>query len=442
MAKTLFIASIVLSLLFGAVEVVREYIAMEEIAVNFAILESEKFAELHKASSTHETLAKDLKSFLSKRSRAPNGHLVAVEILTSSNQVLADVNEGSEASISAAERHGLGMRMTERKDTQRMQSRDSPTMMTDHTPNTTDNTNMSDHGVFWGDNVYVKINIPLSLKGDPQPLTFNGLFLVDPDIIDDMKKGALKTVAFTILIVLLTSLFLYPLVVYLDRNLRRRSLQLLEANAYILEALGSAIAKRDSDTGAHNYRVAFYAIKLGEAAGLSCMEITGLMKGAFLHDIGKIGVRDAILLKPGKLTPEEFTEMQTHVQHGLDIVCDVKWLTDAAEVIGGHHEKWNGTGYPLGLKKDQIPFFARIFAIADVFDALTSKRPYKDAFPLDQAKSILADGRGEHFDPVLLDLFLDQCDDLFNKIKNQDTKALKETIASYACYYLDTFEQT
>jgi len=406
-------ASLILSLLFGGVEVVRKVFDMEQQAINFATLEAEEFSALHTNNLTHETLEYDLETFLGARSRAPNGHLIAVKILTSSVTVLADVNDGTDASISAASRHALGMPME----------------------------GMPEHSVFWDDNVYVRVAVPLQLMGDDQGAVFSGLFQVDADIVSSMKTEAVKTVVITVLIVILTALFIYPLVLYLDRNLTRRTKQLLEANTSMLEALGAAIAKRDSDTGAHNYRVAYYAIKLGEAAGLPRMQIVGLMKGAFLHDIGKIGVRDAILLKPGKLTTEEFSEMQTHVQHGLDIVTDVKWFNDAAEVIGGHHEKWDGTGYPLGLGQGDIPLSARIFAIADVFDALTSRRPYKDPFPIEKAKAILADGRGQHFDPQLLDLFLARCDALFDKITNQDDSALKDMLMSCTCHYLDAYAQ-
>jgi len=406
-------ASLILSLLFGGVEVVRKVFDMEQQAINFATLEANEFSSIHAESLKHETLTNDLEAFLGARSRAPNGHLVAVKILTSSVTVLADVNDGTDASISAASRHALDMTME----------------------------GMPEHNVFWDDNVYVRVAVPLQLAGDDQGAVFSGLFQVDAEVISSMKMEAVKTVAITVLIVILTALFIYPLVLYLDLNLTRRTKQLLEANTSMLEALGAAIAMRDSDTGAHNYRVAYYSIKLGEAAGLAQEQIVGLLKGAFLHDIGKIGIRDAILLKPGKLTEEEFTEMKTHVQHGLDIVTDVKWFNDAAEVIGGHHEKWDGTGYPLGLGQGDIPLSARIFAIADVFDALTSRRPYKDPFSIEKAKAILADGRGQHFDPQLLDLFLARCDALFDIITNQDDSALKDMLMSCTCHYLDAYAQ-
>ncbi|MEG3618710.1 HD domain-containing phosphohydrolase [Magnetovibrio sp. PR-2] len=404
------LAGLVLSIVFGGTELYREVLIMEEQATSFATQEANEFAEIHSGSLTHETIQEDLEIFIGARSRAPNGHLVAVKILSSSVAVLADANDGSDTTHVAMQRHSLGMSM-----------RSAP-----------------EHDVFWDDKVYVRVIVPLALQGEEQPAVFSGLFLVDPEVVSSMKQEIAKTVGITVLIVFLTALFLYPLVLYLDRNLRKRTRQLLEANSSMLEALGSAIAKRDSDTGAHNYRVAYYSIKLGEAFGLSRKEIVGLMKGAFLHDIGKIGVPDAILLKPGKLTDEEFVEMQTHVQHGLDIVKDVKWFNDAAEVIGGHHEKWNGNGYPAGLAGDDIPLSARIFAIADVFDALTSRRPYKEPFSIEKATNILEEGRGQHFDPELLSIFLERCDEWFAKITAQDDAALKKTLMSCTCHYMDS----
>ena len=383
---------------------------MEDQAISFATQEADEFSELHSGSMNHDTLQDDLEVFIGARTHAPNGHLVAVKILSSSVQVLANANDGNDATHLAMDRHALGMSMH----------------------------SLPEHDVFWDDTVYVRVAVPLMLEGEAQPAVFSGLFLVDAEVISSMKQETIKTVGSTVLIVFLTAAFLYPLVLYLDRNLRKRTRQLLEANASMLEALGSAIAKRDSDTGAHNYRVAYYSIKLGEARGLSRSEIVGLMKGAFLHDVGKIGVPDAILLKPGKLTDEEFSEMQTHVQHGLDIVKDVKWFDDAAEVIGGHHEKWDGSGYPSGVAGNEIPLSARIFAIADVFDALTSRRPYKEPFPIEKAKAILAEGRGQHFDPDLLDTFLECCEEWFTKITAQDDVELRKTLMSCTCHYLDS----
>lgn len=221
----------------------------------------------------------------------------------------------------------------------------------------------------------------------------------------EFDRRLARAVGFAIIAVLATAAVLYPVLLRLMRRVTALSASLLDANLETIRVLGSAIAKRDADTDAHNYRVTIYSVRLAEAVGLDDRTIQALIKGAFLHDVGKIGIQDHILLKPGRLTPEEFEEMKTHVGHGLDIVGRAAWLADAAAVVGGHHEKVAGGGYPNGLEGDAIPVTARIFAIADVFDALSSRRPYKEPLSYAEAMNILAQGRGSHFDGKLLDAF-------------------------------------
>lgn len=193
----------------------------------------------------------------------------------------------------------------------------------------------------------------------------------------------------------------------LQGNIIRHARDAIDANIDALVTMGNAIAQRDSDTDSHNYRVTLYAIRLAEHLGLGDDAIRHLIRGAFLHDVGKIGIPDAVLMKPGPLTEEEFTVMRTHVARGLAIVGRSKWLASAADVIGGHHERFDGTGYPQGLSGEAIPLAARIFTVVDVFDALTSKRPYKEPFTLEQARKIMLEGRGRHFDSAILDCFLE-----------------------------------
>jgi len=151
-------------------------------------------------------------------------------------------------------------------------------------------------------------------------------------------------------------------------------------------------------------------------------------RGALLHDVGKIGIRDNVLLKPGKLTDDEFTVMKTHVDHGMDLTNHASWLKDAQEVVGSHHEKFDGAGYPHGLKGEAIPLAARIFAITDVFDALTSRRPYKEALSYDASMQILDAGRGSHFDPSLLDSFNAIARKLYDTFSGMDGDKSKERL--------------
>ncbi len=234
---------------------------------------------------------------------------------------------------------------------------------------------------------------------------FESVFQLSPERSAEIAKDTVTVVAVSSLSVLGTALVLLPIFVAFNRGVMGLSRSLLNANIDMLAVLGSAIAKRDSDTHAHNYRVTILAIRLAEAAGLDDAAIRRLVKGAFLHDVGKIAIPDRILLKPGKLDADEFAQMKTHVAHGLDILRSSAWLADAADVVGGHHEKFDGSGYPAGLAGEAIPLTARVFAIADVFDALTSRRPYKDPMPFAAAMGILAAGSGGHFDPALLATF-------------------------------------
>ena len=152
------------------------------------------------------------------------------------------------------------------------------------------------------------------------------------------------------------------------------------------------------------------------------------MTGAFLHDVGKIGIRDPILLKKGKLTPEEFEIMKTHVALGIDIVSQSTWLNRAREVVECHHEKYDGTGYPKGLKGDAIPLNARIFAVVDVFDALTSNRPYKHSWTTQDALAQLRRESGSHFDPNLAGIFIDIAPSLQKEISRLDDDQLEEMV--------------
>jgi HD-GYP domain-containing protein (c-di-GMP phosphodiesterase class II) len=164
-------------------------------------------------------------------------------------------------------------------------------------------------------------------------------------------------------------------------------------------------------------------------------KIQSLIKGAFLHDVGKIGVRDDILLKPGKLDDREFTIMKQHVPHGLDIVKRSRWLKDAVDVVGYHHERYAGDGYCIGLRGEAIPITARIFALADVFDALTSKRPYKEPFSFEKTMDILEEGRRSHFDPRVLDAFAFIAQDLYAMLAGREDQTLKDGLETVIQHY-------
>lgn len=176
-----------------------------------------------------------------------------------------------------------------------------------------------------------------------------------------------------------------------------------------LDILGKASDYKDADTGAHITRVSNYSLILSESYGQSQDMRDLLFMAAPLHDIGKLGIPDSVLLKPERLTPEEIEIMKEHTLIGYEILANSssKYLKAGAVIAISHHEKFDGTGYPKGLKGDDIPIFGRIVSIADVFDALTTKRPYKDAWPFEKAVDFITEERGKHFDPVFVDLFIE-----------------------------------
>jgi putative nucleotidyltransferase with HDIG domain len=172
-----------------------------------------------------------------------------------------------------------------------------------------------------------------------------------------------------------------------------------------LEALGAAIDLRDAATEGHSRRVCRFSLEIAKALGLSEAQHKAIAMGAYLHDIGKLGLPDRILLKPGPLTLEERLFMQQHVQTGYDLVKQIPFLSEAAELILTHHERHDGSGYLRGLKAEQIPIGARIFAIADTLDAITSDRPYRSAQPFEEGFKVIRTGSGRLYDPQIAAAF-------------------------------------
>ncbi len=184
--------------------------------------------------------------------------------------------------------------------------------------------------------------------------------------------------------------------------------------------LAKAAEFRDDETAAHLQRMSHYCRLLARKRGLDDYACEMLLVASPMHDVGKIGIPDSILLKPGRLTPDEYQIMKQHAEIGYRILSgsDSPLVQMAATIAHTHHEKWNGSGYPLGLSGEAIPVEGRIAAVADVFDALTSARPYKAAWTVEDAVSLMKKGRGEHFDPDLVDLFLGSMNDILD-IKHQ-----------------------
>ncbi|HZP81235.1 MAG TPA: HD domain-containing phosphohydrolase [Chthonomonadaceae bacterium] len=205
-----------------------------------------------------------------------------------------------------------------------------------------------------------------------------------------------------------------PIVV--ERNLTRQAVQrknalryrmaLQTSNESILDALLSALNTRDTETQGHSERVTAYTMEMADLMGLSSEQIYHIERGALLHDIGKIGIPDRILLKPGRLTRAEWIEMRKHPVIGYQMCARIEMLKRASQIVLHHHEAWDGTGYPDGLTGEAIPLGARIFAIADTLDAITSDRPYRAAMPFRAAREEIIKYSGRQFDPEIVQVFL------------------------------------
>jgi response regulator RpfG family c-di-GMP phosphodiesterase len=213
---------------------------------------------------------------------------------------------------------------------------------------------------------------------------------------------------------------------YLERMIQQRTEELDGAlrsceSAYrmTLKALVAALEARDSETHGHSERVVNFSLRLGQELGLNAEQMRSLEFGSLLHDIGKIGVPDAILRKPAKLSEEEWVQMREHPVHGRKILGGIEFLEGAAKVVAQHHERWDGTGYPLGLKAEEIDLCARIFAVADAFDAMVSDRVYRTGRTYEAALAELEECAGAQFDPHVVEAF--------RRIPRQEWERLRRT---------------
>jgi response regulator RpfG family c-di-GMP phosphodiesterase len=208
------------------------------------------------------------------------------------------------------------------------------------------------------------------------------------------------------------------------QQLREALRQIERSYDHTLEVLGAAIDLRDSPTAGHSRRVFLYSIEIAKAMGGLENQMRNIAMGAWLHDIGKLAIPDAILLKPGPLTDEERENMQRHAQIGYDLVKGIPFLADAAEIIFAHHERCDGSGYPRGLKTEETPVGARIFAVADTFDAMTSDRPYRRALPLKTSREAIERGAGKQYDSQVARIFLSIPDETWEVIR-RETEAIQ-----------------
>ena len=261
------------------------------------------------------------------------------------------------------------------------------------------------------------------LKADPDTACIPVIFVSAKSEVSDEKAGfdvgavdyITKPVSAPIVHARVSAhLALYDQQRSFEIQLEQRTSELAASQNAAIHMLGEAGHYNDEDTGVHIWRMAEYAAAIARACGWHVVKARQLQFAAPMHDTGKIGIPDSILKKPAKLDADEWTIMKTHAQIGHDILSksQTPLFKMAAEVALHHHEKWDGSGYPQGLKREAIPACARIVAVADVFDALTMARPYKRAWSVDDAVNEIKRGRGAHFDPKVVDAFLSILDEL------------------------------
>jgi len=212
---------------------------------------------------------------------------------------------------------------------------------------------------------------------------------------------------------------LETLVAARTEQLRKAMVELERSYDITLEALGDALDLKDRETEGHSRRVTAFTIAIARAMGLTAEQIRVIARGAFLHDIGKMAIPDAILNKPGALTPDEVGIMREHSYHGYQIVKKIPFLQEAAEIVYAHQERFDGTGYPRGLKGEQIPLGARMFAVADTLDAITSDRPYRPAQTLTAAREEIQRWAGRQFDPEVVKMFLSMPENIWDDLRKE-----------------------
>jgi HD-GYP domain-containing protein (c-di-GMP phosphodiesterase class II) len=237
---------------------------------------------------------------------------------------------------------------------------------------------------------------PLITKGQVKGVL--EVFLRAHRTVDDEWLNFLETLAGQVAIAVdSTSMF---------DGLQRSNIELVNAYDATIEGWSAALDLRDKETEGHSQRVTEMSIQLARTLGIGEAELVHVRRGALLHDMGKMGIPDSILLKPDALTDEEWVIMRQHPQHAFDLLSPIAYLKPALDIPYSHHEKWDGSGYPRGLKGEQIPLVARIFAVVDVWDALLSERPYRMAWTKEKTLEHVRAGAGSHFDPAVVEAFM------------------------------------
>ncbi|WPX10165.1 HD-GYP domain-containing protein [Caldicellulosiruptor danielii] len=238
--------------------------------------------------------------------------------------------------------------------------------------------------------------VPLIAKG--RVLGVLEVFMRNPRNVNNEWREFLETLAGQVAIAIDNA--------ELFNNLQRSNIELLKAYDETIEALSYALDLKDKETEGHSQRVTDLTLRIAKEMGIPEEQLIHIKRGALLHDIGKMGIPDSILLKPGKLSDEEWAIMKMHPVYAYQMLSQIEYLRPALDIPYCHHEKWDGSGYPWGLKGKEIPLAARIFAIVDVFDALSNDRPYRKAWQIEKVLEYIREQSGKHFDPQIVEVFV------------------------------------
>jgi len=241
--------------------------------------------------------------------------------------------------------------------------------------------------------------------GIPSVLMVEGVYLLYAFSMFD--QGVLPNIiyaSFSLIVSYVATIAIDNISLFSD--LKRNHIKLTKTYDTTLQGWARALELRDLETKGHTMRVTHMTVGLARSIGFSEDELIHIRRGAILHDIGKIGIPDSILLKPGKLTEDEWKIMRQHSHYGYEMLLPISFLKPALDIVIYHHEKWDGSGYPKALKGKDIPLAARIFSVVDVWDALTSNRPYRKALPEEKALDMILEESGTHFDPDMVDAFI------------------------------------
>ncbi len=290
--------------------------------------------------------------------------------------------------------------------------------------------------IFANKRIYHKTAIPVFGSDEKLSGYLTGIYLVSLAESAEIINRFLLSFAICTAAVSLCTLLCYFGFLFMNNHLIRSVGELNRTNIFLIKKLGSALAKSDSQEIDHNARVLLYAMKLAENVKLPLEQRRSLIHGVFLHDIGMLSISPEILVKEDDLDKEELKEIGQHPKEGAELIRKFRWLRNAEKVVRYHHENYDGNGYPDGIKHEKIPMTARIFAIADTFDALTSRRPYKDPLPLDESMAIMEQETGLHFDPVLLSSFLQIAPQLYETITQRNSRELDKDVDRLLKKYL------